>query len=105
MSLKDQRTHYGRVAALGCQVCRNQGQPGTPAEIHHLRDHTGAGRKVDYTEVIPLCAIHHRLGDLSDRCGEQLGYHVLPRTWEARYGTQRELLEQVRELLGERVAA
>lgn len=90
-----ERAHYTRLAALGCVVCRNNGQPGTPAEIHHLRTHTGAARKSVYTDSIPLCPVHHRQGDGSARFGGELGYHVAPRSWEARYGTQRELLERI----------
>ena len=92
---RPERAHYTRLAALGCVVCRNNGHPGTPAEIHHLRAHTGAARKAHYTECLPLCPTHHRLGDGSERFGGELGYHVAPRSFEARYGTQRELLEQI----------
>lgn len=93
--------HYGRVAALGCVVCRNLGYQDSPAEVHHLRKHTGAGRKEHYTNSIPLCPVHHRQGDGSERFNGELGYHVAPRSWEAQYGTQAQLLEQVNRLLGE----
>ena len=50
----------GRVAELGCAVCRRRGHPGTPAELHHLRAGTGAGRRANNWCVIPLCPEHHR---------------------------------------------
>lgn len=36
------------------------GFPGTPAEIHHKRAGTGAGRRSSNWETIPLCPEHHR---------------------------------------------
>ena len=59
---KDEKRHLGRVAELGCAVCRRMGYPGTPAEIHHKRAGTGAGRRSSHWEVIPLCLEHHRGG-------------------------------------------
>jgi hypothetical protein len=51
-----------RVAELGCAVCRRWKAEyiGTPAEIHHKRAGTGAGRRSSHYEVIPLCPEHHR---------------------------------------------
>ena len=52
--------HLSRVAGLGCILCRHLGTPGTPAEIHHLREGQGAAQRgSDYTSV-PLCTEHHR---------------------------------------------
>jgi len=55
-----EKQHLSRVAELGCAVCRRMGHPGTPAEIHHLRAGTGAGRRGNNWAVIPLCPEHHR---------------------------------------------
>ena len=60
MTTLAEKKHLGRVAELGCAVCRRMGHPGTPAEIHHLRAGTGAGRRSSHWEVIPLCPEHHR---------------------------------------------
>ena len=49
-----------RVAYLGCVVCRRMGYEGTPAELHHPRAGTGAGRRSSHYDVIPLCPEHHR---------------------------------------------
>lgn len=98
---KAEREHYAKVAALGCCVCRNLGYGVGLVEIHHTKiGITGVGRKSSHLDVLPLCPIHHQQGDGSERFAGELGYHIAPRTWEARYWTQRELLEQVRELLG-----
>jgi hypothetical protein len=36
------------------------GYEGTPAELHHPRAGTGAGRRASHYDVIPLCPEHHR---------------------------------------------
>jgi hypothetical protein len=55
-----EKKHMDRVAYLGCVVCRRMGYEGTPAELHHPRAGTGAGRRSSHMDVIPLCPEHHR---------------------------------------------
>jgi len=57
---KDEKRHLSAVAELGCAVCRRMGYAGTPAEIHHKRAGTGAGRRSSHYDAIPLCPEHHR---------------------------------------------
>lgn len=85
--------HMDKVADLGCIVCRNEGHGFSPAECHHPRTGVGAGRKSSDFDTIPLCPEHHRLGN------HGIALHQGKKTWEARYGTELELLEQVRGLL------
>jgi hypothetical protein len=90
------KAHIARVVALGCIVCRLRGVKDSPAEFHHPRGaafDTGVGVKANDRDGIPLCPIHHRLG------GHGLAYHAGPKEFEARFGTQQYLLEQVRALL------
>lgn len=54
------KRHLSRVAALGCILCRHLGTPGTPAEIHHLREGQGAAQRGSDFTAIPLCPEHHR---------------------------------------------
>lgn len=89
-----EREHMGRVASLGCCVCRNLGFGASPAEVHHLRTGTGAGRRASNFDTIPLCPNHHRLG------GSGVAIHAGKQSFEARYGTELELLEQTRRELG-----
>lgn len=99
MSAADKR-HMTAVADLGCVLCRRLGYFGTPAELHHPRTGTGAGRRADDADVIPLCPIHHRLGNES--------LHAMGRkAFERHYGlTELDLLEDTRALLAqEKVAA
>lgn len=93
---KAERIHLSRVAGLGCIVCRNQGRDASPAEVHHLRGHpwSGMGMRASHYATIPLCPAHHRYG-----APPELGYHSSPRAFEQRYGSQKELLEQVRGLM------
>lgn len=60
MSASSKR-HLGRVAALGCILCREHfGVEGTPAEIHHLREEQGAAQRGSDWLAIPLCPSCHR---------------------------------------------
>lgn len=90
---KEEKAHMSKVAALGCIACRNKGFYGTPAEIHHIRAGVGMGQRSGHKKSIPLCTPHHRTG------GFGVAIHAGQKTWEAEYGTELELLEQVEELL------
>lgn len=61
VSTAKEERHMGRVAALGCILCRvHFNVYGTPAEVHHVRlGQGGAQRASDYLGV-PLCTEHHR---------------------------------------------
>ena len=91
---KAEKNHLGRVAALGCALCRRNGWGETPAEIHHPRTGTGAGRKASHYDAIPLCPEHHRLGNDA--------LHVMGRkAWERTHDVlEGDLLQQTRMLLG-----
>lgn len=77
---------------MGCILCRHTGTPGTPSEVHHLRDGQGMGQRAPNNLTIPLCAYHHRGPG---------GYHGMgKRGFESVYGvTERELLVMTDELL------
>lgn len=89
---KAEREHMARVADLGCIVCRNEHDAFTLAELHHVNAH-GMGLRSDNYSVIPLCPAHHRTG------GYGVAVHAGKRTWEEIFGTEIELLEQVRGIL------
>lgn len=88
-----ERRHMDRVAGLGCVVCLNLGYEDSPAEIHHIKHQTGIGRKSSNFEVLPLCPLHHRNG------GYGIAFDAGRGLWEHKYGSQLELLEQVRGML------
>ena len=86
----EEKKHMSRVADLGCVACAQLGHYDSPAEIHHIKDKTGMGRRSSHFEVIPLCYMHHR---------GTYGYHTSPKEFEGNYGTQRELLQIVKNWL------
>jgi len=90
---KAESEHMGRVAALGCIVCRNLGYGYSPAVVHHIRNGYGVGQRAPHFETIGLCYPHHDGGKFGT------AFHSGPKTWEAKFGTERELLEQVKGLL------
>lgn len=90
MTTKAEHRHMDAVAGLGCIVCRNLGYGASIAEIHHVRMGNGMSQRASHFDVLPLCPAHHRTGGIG------VALHAGQRTWEAAYGTESELLEQVR---------
>lgn len=86
------RAHLGKVAALGCIVCRNEFGLHSEAECHHIGNGT-MGKKASDREAIALCHLHHRLGGLG------VAVHAGRKSFEANFGTERELLAQTLRLL------
>ena len=92
------KEHMDRVAQLACIVCRNENLGDTPAEIHHAGTYSGGGR--DDMQVLPLCPIHHRIGDGKPKFQGHISIGFNAAEFERRYGTEQELLAQVRRALG-----
>ena len=90
---KAEKAHMNLVVALGCIACLNLGHMDTPAEIHHTRCNAGGAQRSSHFMVLPLCPWHHRLGGFGN------AFHAGQKTWEAKFGTEAELLDQVGELL------
>jgi len=85
---KDDRIHMGKVAEMGCIIC------GSPAEVHHI-GRQGGQRGKALKDCIPLCPDHHRNGNDCVHAGR--------RTFESRFGTEKELLAKTLKLLKKRV--
>lgn len=92
MSAKASR-HMGRVAALGCIVCRQLGYGYSPARVHHIKEECGAGQRQSDYLTIPLCPTHHTDG------GPGVAYHAGFRQFERIYGTELDLLAATIEAL------
>lgn len=90
---KAEREHLNKVADLCCIVCINQGVADSPAQIHHIRTGQGMSQRSSHYETIPLCPVHHQHG------GYGVAIHAGQKTWESLYGTELELLKQVKKLL------
>ena len=82
MTTKAEKEHYGKVARLGCILCKSAfGYDDTPCEIHHIRRYGG---KRSLAPVIGLCPEHHR---------GNTGIHGLGRKeFKARYRTDEQAL-------------
>lgn len=97
MTKPSDKKHLGRVAQLGCVVCRNLGLGPTPAEVHHLLKN---GKRRGHRKTIPLCTLHHRSGVKDE---SHVSRHPWRKEFESRYGTEEQLLAQTEaELRGER---
>ncbi|WP_118181258.1 Ref family recombination enhancement nuclease [Paraburkholderia phosphatilytica] len=99
MATAAERRYMGRVAMLGCAVCRRLGHDvdGMQAAVHHrIRGRGGWGRSSNY-QTIPVCGHHHQhsgegihdMGD--DEYFEYFGF----REMDLLIDTQRTLLEHV----------
>ncbi len=78
--------YLAEVAAVPCLIC------GRPAEVHHRRTGTGAGKRAPDSETMALCPEHHR--------GNK-GLHGMGRkAFEKHYGiTEQEMIEATRKIV------
>ena len=96
MTTLAEKKHLNAVAELGCAVCRRMGYEGTPAEIHHKRAGTGAGRRSSHMDAIPLCPEHHR----GNTGLHGLGTKGFPKHWGF---DEDDLLQDTQKLLGKAI--
>lgn len=79
-----EKNHMIAVAQLPCIVCQ-----AWPVSVHHAE--TGMGGRKNHMKVLPLCWNHHQGRD---------GIHKMGRKpWQAKYGTEQELLAKVAQQL------
>lgn len=84
---------HDRLAQLGCICCRQEGIFNPVVSIHHCNGRT----KTDcHRDVLPLCGPHHQKLDKN-----VLAVHGNKRAWEAKYGKQIDLVEQIMAEIGE----
>jgi len=93
---KARSAHFERVAALGCIACLIDGNPGTPAELHHIRETAGGGQKAPDSDVISVCPAHHRGTDHP----RTPSIHLDRLAFIERYGSETKLLARVRAMMG-----
>jgi hypothetical protein len=85
---KLEREYMAKVANYGCVACEIDGAT-RPAEIHHVRKHTGMGLRPSHFDILPLCSVHHRTGKISVHLGKE--------AFVAKYGTEQYLMKLVKE--------
>lgn len=79
------------IAAQGCICCRMDGLPPRATAVHHI---LRGGLRLGHRFTLPLCDPGHHQG------GQPLGLisrHPWKARFEARYGTEMELLETLRK--------
>lgn len=93
-----EQRHLDRVVALGCIPCRDFFDAESDAEVHHI---DGKTKPNAHKQIIPLCARHHRIpGEgYATRHGPGKNAGIVP--FERAYGSEKDMLERVYELLGE----
>ena len=79
---------------VGCIACHLDGHVNHHVSIHHCDGRTRPGA---HGKVLPLCAGHHQDGTGNDK--SLVAIHPYKARFEARYGTQAELMALCRELL------
>ena len=84
----EEKKYMSQVADYGCVACEQDGLV-RPAEIHHIRKHTGMGLRPSHFNILPLCSVHHRTGKISVHLGKQ--------AFIDKYGTEQQLQQRVRE--------
>lgn len=87
---REEKALWDRMAALGCIACLEDGIRTRHVSIHHIVGRTVPGC---HSRVLPLCAGHHQRGTGENK--ELIAVHPDKRRFEARYGTQSELLAKV----------
>ena len=89
---KAESDHIAKVVSMGCIVCVNLEYGETPAVPHHIGNGS-MGMKATNYKVIPLCPHHHNQGSTGE------AVHSGRKSFEANFGTEKELLNQVMEWL------
>ena len=88
---KAEKQFHDRMASIGCIACRKDGISNPVVSIHHIDGRTKPGA---HMKVLPLCGPHHQTGGESAPA-------ILPwkARFEAKYGSQTELLNECLELI------
>ena len=87
---------WDRLAKLGCVACMKDGNFNPHVSIHHVEGRTKPGC---HQLVLPLCAGHHQDGTGEDKT--LIAVHPWKARFEARYGTQAELMDKCAQILFE----
>lgn len=77
------------IVELGCICCILDGLQPRETAVHHI---LSGGRRKGHLFTLPLCPGHHQ----HDTASGLIARHPFKARFEARYGTEAELLERVR---------
>jgi len=87
----EEKRWLNAISELGCIVCWNEKGIRSPASPHHIDGKTKPGA---HLLTIPLCGPHHQVKG----SGWETRHHNKTR-FEAAYGTEAELLDQVKKMV------
>jgi len=90
---KEEKEWLDSIENFGCIVCANEGFGYTPSAIHHI---DGKVKPDCHFKTLPLCGLHHQ-GENDTK--KYTPRHPWKKRFEARYGTESELLNQVKRLV------
>lgn len=90
---KKEKELWNAIAELGCIACRKDGRFNPYVSIHHVDGRTKPGA---HKKVLALCAGHHQDGTSGL---DLIAVHPYKARFEAKYGTQEELMEETKQLL------
>jgi hypothetical protein len=88
-----ERAWLDAIVAYGCLVCWRQYGVQASAEVHHMKS---GDRRMGHLYSLPLCADHHRGGAGE---GMFISRHPYKRRFEAAYGSELDLLAELRAAL------
>lgn len=91
---REEQRWMNAIVESGCIACRIDGQPPRPTTVHHI---LRGGVRMGHLFSLPLCDIGHH------QKGEHLGLvslHPTKAAFEARYGTEWDLLARLKTELG-----
>jgi hypothetical protein len=91
----DEQRFMDAIASLGCVACAKDGIENSRISLHHIDGRTKPGA---HMLVLPLCAGHHQAGTGENKT--LIAVHPDKARFEAHYGTQPELLAELRAALG-----
>lgn len=90
---KAEREHIEAVKNLGCYACLKIGYETPDVQIHHIRSGIGKGQRATHFQTIPLCPIHHLLGEFG------VAFHSGPREWQKNFGNELDIVEEINNLV------
>ncbi|MFC3457225.1 Ref family recombination enhancement nuclease [Massilia haematophila] len=85
----EEKRFMDQMGALPCIACLKDGWLIHTVSLHHIDGRTKPGA---HFLVLPLCAPHHQQDDTDPR--QRISLHGRKATFQARYGTERELLAE-----------
>jgi hypothetical protein len=94
MATKAEQQWMDAITQLGCIVCHLQGRGYVPCAVHHI---LSGGKRIGHKATLGLCDPGHHKNAPSD--SGEVSRHPTKAQFEAKYGTEEELLEKTMQLL------